>query len=102
MRHLLRGYVDADGYVSLHAKGGARFGVVAFSREIVQEIQDWFIQELGVRRTSLIHSGVAWHYRQYGTGQVRKIVSYLYGEASVYLNRKYRLAQRIMGADDLT
>ncbi|MGO8949289.1 MAG: LAGLIDADG family homing endonuclease [Ktedonobacterales bacterium] len=96
MRHFLRGYVDADGYISLRIKGGARFGVVSFNREIVEEIQNWLMQELGVSRISLVHSGVAWHYRQYGSEQVRKIVSYLYNEAMVYLDRKYQLAYRIL------
>ncbi len=96
MRHFLRGYIDADGYLSRSAKRGARLGVVAFNREIVEEIQDWFIQELGVSRTSIIQSGNAWHYRQYGNIQVRKIASYLYSDASVYLERKYQLAQRIL------
>ena len=96
MRHFLRGYIDADGYLSSSAKRGARLGVVAFNREIVEEIQGWFIKELGVSRTSLIPSGSAWHYRQYGNIQVRKIASYLYSDASVYLDRKYQLAQRIL------
>jgi Mor family transcriptional regulator len=96
MRHLLRGYVDADGYFSLRIQGGARFGVVALNREIVAEIQEWFIAEVGVSCTALIHSGTAWHYRQYGTRQVQKIAAYLYRDATVYLDRKYRLAQDIL------
>jgi Mor family transcriptional regulator len=96
MRHLIRGFIDADGYLSLRVEAGARFGVVALNREIVAEIQDWFIQELGVRRTALIHSARVWHYRQYGTLQVSKIAAYLYRDASVYLDRKYQLAQRMM------
>ncbi|SRR6266849_4640096 len=97
MRHFLRGYIDGDGYLSTDVKTGAGFGVEAHNKSIVEEIQNWFIQELGVRRTSLIHSG-NWHYRQYGNGQVGKIVSYLYSDASVYLDRKYHLAQRILSA----
>jgi Mor family transcriptional regulator len=97
-RHFLRGYIDGDGYFSIGAKTGARFGVGACNKEIVEEIQAWFIQELGVSRTSLIHSG-NWHYRQYGNGQVRKIVLYLYSDASVYLDRKYHLARRILSND---
>ena len=61
MRHLVRGYVDADGYLLLRPKYGATFGVVSFNREIVEEIQNWLVEELGIRRTAIIHSGVAWH-----------------------------------------
>jgi Mor family transcriptional regulator len=96
MRHFLRGYIDADGYFSLRTQGGARLGVVALNREIVAEIQDWFIAEVGVSRTSLVQSGSAWHYRQYGTLQVQKIAAYLYRDATVYLERKHQLAQRIL------
>lgn len=95
MRHLLRGYIDADGSFSLRKTGTPVFGVGAFNREIVAEIQDWFVEEIGVSRTSIIHSGSHWYYRQYGSGQVRKIASYLYSDSSVYLDRKYHLAQSI-------
>ncbi len=97
MRHFLRGYIDGDGYLSIDVKTGAGFGIEAHNKSIVEEIQNWFIQELGVRRTPLIQSG-NWHYRQYGNGQVGKIVSYLYSDASVYLDRKYHLAQGILSA----
>jgi Mor family transcriptional regulator len=96
MRHFLRGYVDADGYFSLRILGGARFGVVALNREIVADIQERLIAEVGVSRTTLIYSGTAWHYRQYGTRQVSKIAAYLYHSATVYLDRKYLLALQIM------
>jgi transposase len=96
MRHLIRGYVDADGYLSLRPKYGATFGVVSFNGEIVEEIQNWLVQELAVSRTSIIHSGVAWHYRQYGMLQVSKIASHLYSDAEIYLDRKYELAHQIM------
>jgi Mor family transcriptional regulator len=96
MRHFLRGYVDADGYFSVRAKYGATFGVVALNREIVAEIQEWCIAEVGVSRTALIYGGTAWHYRQYGAGQVGKIATYLYHDATIYLDRKYRLAHQIM------
>lgn len=102
MRHFLRGYIDGDGYFSIRGKTGACFGVVAFNREIVEEIQDWFIKELDVSRTSLVRSSSAWHYRQYGNIQVRKIASYLYSDARVYLNRKYHLAQRILSNTNTT
>lgn len=62
----------------------------------MEEIQNWLVLELGVSRTSIIHSGVAWHYRQYGTLQVSRIASFLYDEAQVYLDRKYQLAQQII------
>lgn len=96
VRHFLRGYVDADGYISLRHQYGATFGVVSFNQEIVEEIQNRLIQELGVTRTSIIHSGVAWHYRQYGTKQVSKIAAYLYQDTQVYLDRKYLLAQQVI------
>jgi intein-encoded DNA endonuclease-like protein len=94
MMHFLRPFIDADGYFSL-TKVGARFGVSAFNKEIVEDILNWLVEVLGVSRTSLIRSGSVGHYRQYGNRQVRNIAAYLYSDASVYLDRKYRLAQRI-------
>ena len=48
MRHFLRGYIDADGSFSIRAKEGVIFGVGAFNKEIVEEIQSWFVEEIGV------------------------------------------------------
>ncbi len=96
MRHLLRGYVDADGYFSVRPSGRATFGVVSFSREIVAEIQEWCIAEIGVRRTALVPSWNIWHYRQYATHEVGAIAAHLYEGASVSLERKQATAQRVM------
>jgi endogenous inhibitor of DNA gyrase (YacG/DUF329 family) len=99
MKHFLRGYVDADGSFSIRAKEGVIFGVGAFNREIVEEIQNWFVEEIGVSRTSIICDSGHWRYRQYGSNQVKKIASYLYSDANIYLERKYALAQRILVLD---
>ena len=96
MQHLLRGYIDADGYLTLRPKYGATLGVTSFNREILEEIQNWFIQEHGVSCTTIIHSQAAWHYRQHGMLQVSNIASYLYTNAQIYLDRKYERAQQII------
>jgi intein-encoded DNA endonuclease-like protein len=98
MRHLIRGYIDADGYFGIRASGTAFFGVSAYNIEIVEAIQDWFMQELDFRRTALIHSRAVWHYRQGGNTQTRAVAKCLYEGASIYLDRKYALAQRILAA----
>jgi hypothetical protein len=50
MRHMLRGYIDADGYFSRIEDYGARFGVAAFHREQLEEIQDGFEVRLEAAR----------------------------------------------------
>ena len=96
VRHLLRGYVDADGYFALRPTGRVTFGVGSYSREIVEEIQEWCIAEIGVRRTALVPSRTVWHYRQYATHEIGAIAAHLYEGASVSLARKHATAQRVM------
>jgi endogenous inhibitor of DNA gyrase (YacG/DUF329 family) len=95
-----RGYIEADGSFSIRAKEGVIFSVGAFNKEIVEEIQNWFVEELGVSRTAIICDRGHWRYRQYGSNQVKKIAFYLYNDATVYLTRKYELVQRILALDN--
>src|SRR5262249_24833545 len=95
-RHLIRGYFDADGYLSVRPSGRVTFGVASYNREIVEEIQEWCIAETGVSRTALVPSRNIWHYRQYATHEVETIAAFLYDAASVYLVRKHAIGQLIM------
>jgi intein-encoded DNA endonuclease-like protein len=92
MRHFLRGYFDGDGYINTTRY---MIGIGSFNKEFVEEIQDFLIQETGVKPVVLIHSGT-WRYNKSGKREIIKILSFLYNNARVYLDRKYELAQNIL------
>src|SRR5262249_9128242 len=86
----------ADGYFSVRPSGRVTFGVSAYNREIVEEIQEWCVVQTGVSRTSLVSSRSNWHYRQYANHEVETLAALLYDTANVYLERKHAIAQLIM------
>jgi intein/homing endonuclease len=93
MRHFLRGYFDGDGYINT-----TRYmvGIGSYNKDFVGEVQDFLIQETGVKPVMLIHSGT-WRYNKSGKREISKILSYMYKIARIYLDRKYELAQKILG-----
>lgn len=95
-RHLIRGFFDADGYFAVRPTGRVTFGVASYQRELVAQIQAWCIAQTGVSRTALVPSRTLWHYRQYAQHEVEKIATLLYDGATVSLERKHAIAQRIM------
>jgi hypothetical protein len=100
MRHLLRGYFDADGYFAVRPTGRTTFGIGACHRTLVAQMQAWCIVQTGVSQTALIPSRSIWHFRQYARREVRQLVSLLYADAAVALPRKLAIAQRLMCADE--
>jgi hypothetical protein len=93
MLHFLRGYFDGDGYINTTRY---MIGIGSYNKEFVEEIQDFLIQETGVKRVTLIRSGT-WRYNKSGKREISTILSYMYKTARVYLDRKYKLAQNILG-----
>jgi intein-encoded DNA endonuclease-like protein len=92
MRHFLRGYFDGDGYINTTR---CMVGIGSYNRDFIGEVQDFLIQETGVKPVMLIHSGT-WRFNKSGKREIIKILSYLYDNARVYLDRKYELAQNIL------
>ncbi|SRR6266487_2365457 len=103
MKHWLRGYVDGDGYISsARNRNGTRnrIEITAYSKELLSEIQERFVQATGAGSVSILpNHDRAWRYVKCGK-EVRRIVNYLYGDATIYLDRKYQLAMEILKTDE--
>jgi hypothetical protein len=99
---MLRGYFDGDGgfhvvRVINHRK--LRWHLVA-APPILREVQRTLIRECRVRRLPLYPAGkskVVSMLMYSGNRQVRRIVEYLYSGATVYLSRKRKLAESVLG-----
>lgn len=92
IHHYIRGYVDGDGSVGLYNKGkDAYFGVLG-TEEFLNEI----VSVLGLKHNKKRRHGEAYEIRYGGNKQVPPILERLYGDATVYLQRKYEKYQQIM------
>jgi hypothetical protein len=101
MRHYLRGFFDGDGHISkMHIPSNRRrIEITAYHKELLSEIQEWFIRATGVEPVSILHNhNRAWRYIKSGD-EIKKILRYLYGNATIYLDRKYELAMNILRTD---
>lgn len=91
MRHYYRGYFDGDGCISLRANGNWTASCIG-SRELMQGFASWLAAEVGVHERIRADRTVwTWYYG--GNRQVPRILSALYEDATVYLDRKYELYQ---------
>lgn len=94
----IRGYFEGDGCFSVTKRNNRKnpnsllyqFNIVGM-QDVLLKIQDIIVQNTGVKRLPLkVRKGkkaVTMHYN--GHNVCKKILDYLYKNASIYLNRKY-------------
>ena len=87
-KHYIRGIIDGDGYIRSTESG---FGVVG-SLNILQYIKN-FIQN---NITDVSNNNIKSHDKIYkfaiqSAGKTKLILDYLYKDATIYLDRKYKL-----------
>lgn len=109
VRHFIRGIYDAEGSVSVyyhkvkeHYNPSLKMvmGITSYS-ELLEYIQNHFI-EVGLKNNKIAteqrHKGRDQHclaLKYSGARQVTKILDYLYQDATIYLERKYKKYQDI-------
>ena len=89
-RHFIRGFMDGDGTVYISSNGSIHTGITSHL-DFVNQFEDRMI-ELGLynRRTKLSKTGKAFSSIHGGNKQHQKMFHYLYDNATVYLERKYK------------
>lgn len=95
IKHYIRGIIDGDGFITKDSKG---IGVCG-SEDVLRNIDDYFIKELDINTERTPHrlrydksSNI---YRLNYSGQnAKKIITFLYKDSNIYLNRKYELAKK--------
>lgn len=98
LRHFYRGYFDGDGWISCRKRSKTwSVGVVSGSRDFVEDIRGWLGGQIGskakiVDKKKARASQIVFE----GNGICRRAVEILYGNATVYLERKHKLAMEIM------
>jgi len=99
IRHFIRGYFDGDGSLSQHfAKHSPGYTGFTFSilgnKPFLQEIQQHLISKCDLTETNIAlckpkKNQITCQYVKGGNPQVLRILTYLYKDSTIFLQRKY-------------
>lgn len=87
--HFIRGYFDGDGWVSVYVG-------VAGSKLLIKEIETIFKKMLFIENIKIYERNKTYQFQVYSKENKKKILNYLYKDASIYLDRKYIKYQQIL------
>ena len=87
LRHFVRGFIDGDGYIGIHANGFGRFSLTCGSKQFIEDLisnMNWIKRKIHKdKRSNALSIEWAGHY-------VCDMLDELYENSSVYLDRKYK------------
>lgn len=90
-RHFIRGCIDGDGFISPNGNVG-RIGLLS-QEDVLIWTRNVFHENLGVSHTMKIEQRQGIYQITWGGKyQFKKIVAWLYDQATIYLERKYQTA----------
>lgn len=92
MKHFIRGYFDGDGCVSTVPDKGKPKIITSFvgTYEFLNGLSDFMIEEKVIDFKPKFHKkGNAYEIFIYGNEQIRKMLSWMYDDSKVYLDRKF-------------
>ena len=88
IHHFLRGYIDGDGSIGIYGKQ-ARVTVIG-TKAFLDEYEKIILKLLNRKKPNKRqHEGQAYSVMYNGNKQVKKIINFLYNDATIYLERKY-------------
>lgn len=87
MQHYLRGLFDGDG-VCAKNESYLRVGYCGYNREFVEDFQDYFVNNLGLKKNQLFNTGNSWNCSWGSREDLTKFYNYLYQDATIFLSRK--------------
>lgn len=95
MTHYWRGLFDGDGCIS-KATGGNKWALtLCGSGACITEFAEWASEVCGATSKPYYRSNI-WYWKVSGLAAPQALARHLYGGASVYLDRKYERAQRLI------
>lgn len=94
-RHFWRGMVDGDGSIGIYKYGKYKypsFGLCAGSQKLLRQFLDF----LPFTMIKNVHPHKNIFRVEYAGSNAKKVISYLYSDCSIYLDRKMNIAQEVM------
>lgn len=99
LRHYLRGYFDGDGSISTNGKnrnGSPKYALNLIATEsFLEDFMTW-LNHLGISKVKLQNKNKMKVWNKVGINQIRIILSYLYDNCTIYLDRKYNYARELL------
>lgn len=96
LRHFIRGYFDGDGSIYQHKQGHFVFDITG-NPKFVSDVQELFLTRLGIKLTFKVCSNK--RSRNISISNLKaleKVYSWLYQDATIYLERKYLKFQEFL------
>lgn len=92
VHHFMRGYFDGDGSVFIRKDGQFSFSLVG-TRNFLEKYMDILIDRAGLNKVKIDNEncGQAFIFRYSGNGNAKKIMDFLYKDATIFLDRKYEI-----------
>lgn len=103
--HFMRGFFDGDGSVYIKKNKGTpqlTFGVVGASEDFIRDYENILINNTGINRTkpeikkSITNGTNILTFKHHGNIQCKKIYDFLYKDATVYLERKKDIFEKLI------
>lgn len=89
-QHFIRGIFDGDGSISFEQRNGQAHFNIAGTKKLLITIQKILMKKCQLNKTKIVKCST--YYLSYGGNrQGKRILNYLYKDATVYLDRKYQL-----------
>lgn len=92
LMHFVRGFFDGDGYFTC-SRGSNQWqlGFVSASKQFLRQLQDLLCRQMSKKRGCItINHGSCWILSFAGNRLVPKIADWMYKDADVFLDRKYK------------
>ena len=93
MRHFLRGMIDGDGSITFDEQMSkdVSLNFTSFHKSFVLDFQKEIDKLINKNNHNKLFFTSAWHCQWRGYNQVLSILNILYKDATIYLDRKYKL-----------
>lgn len=88
--HFVRGVFDGDGSIYFDKKTKnikPRFSICG-SLDLLEHIQNYMIEELGINKTKIRQKGNIYEIRYGGREAIKKIAKWMYQDSEIYMKRK--------------
>lgn len=96
LNHFIRGYFDGDGSIYLN-KNTNQYGITILgTKDFCENLNKQLSFLIGIKNIKIHPNKKTRIYRIGGNKQVKKLVEWLYKDATIYMNRKYEIAKKLM------
>ena len=94
IKHFIRGYFDGDGSITVNDKN-IIFKVIG-TKKFIEGLQNYFVSNIGLTKVKIISDSNMFNYYKNGRKQVTKIMTHLYTDKCVHLDRKYSVFNKLL------